>query len=150
MVTTTPDVQYTYTRSVRSWFGLQEAHAQGAFGMDGTADASAASGMMGMSGYNPGQGAAFVSAETKASGELLWPSSSCKRLLRKAAANRPKVAQQITFASEDCPLLRLLSTILSTSTVGRAETVSHYLRSSWVHSGSSHMNAVQQWLYKRT
>lgn len=76
---TTPEVKNTPTRSVTSLAGFQEAHAQGAFGMDGTADASAASGMMGMSGYNPGQGAAFVSAGTKASGELLWPSSSCRK-----------------------------------------------------------------------
>ncbi|KAK9848255.1 hypothetical protein WJX84_005415 [Apatococcus fuscideae] len=49
---------------------FKEVQAQGAFGMDGTADASAASGMMGMTGYNPGQGASFVSAGTKVSEEI--------------------------------------------------------------------------------
>lgn len=69
--------------------GLQETQAQGAFGMDGTADASAASGMMGMTGYNPGQGASFVSSGTKASGELLHPSRPYKKphILCTAAAN---------------------------------------------------------------
>ena len=47
---------------------LQEGHAQSEFGLDATVDNFAAGGVMGMTGSMPGQGASFISAESKASG----------------------------------------------------------------------------------
>ncbi|KAK9866923.1 hypothetical protein WJX84_005367 [Apatococcus fuscideae] len=49
---------------------LKEGHAQSEFGLDATVDNFAAGGVMGMTGSMPGQGASFISAESKASEEI--------------------------------------------------------------------------------